>query len=200
MGVPSHSGHGCGSATLNSHSTQPDPQSSFQRALCPLLVLGQCFALMPVSGLTGHDASTLRFRWRSPRVVYTCLSLSGILCQLYFCVRELSTGNRIAYTACGEWSSAWVCSLLYANELMPISRAILEKLRAAQLVRNFTPFVEPGGPRQCSQKTVTGHYPEPDKSTPYFPIQFILRCVISGLPPLCEICALQCCYTAWIGS
>jgi hypothetical protein len=108
MAVPKTSGHVCESATFETHCRQPDSQNSFQRALCPLLVLGQCFALMPVSGLTGHDADTLRFRWLSRRVVYTCMSLIGILCHLYFCVRELVTGNRITYAACGKWSSAWI--------------------------------------------------------------------------------------------
>lgn len=114
MDVPCKSGHRCTSAAFKSHDTRPDTQSSFQRALRPLLVLGQCFALMPVSGLTGRDASTLRFRWLSLRVVYTCLSLIAILCHLYFCIRELITGNHITYAACGKWSSAWVlCSIVY---------------------------------------------------------------------------------------
>lgn len=114
MDVPDKSGHGCTSATCKSHDTRPDTQNSFQRALCPLLVLGQCFALMPVSGLTGRDASTLRFRWISPSVVYTCLSLIGILCHLYFSARELITGDTITYAACGKWSSAWIlCSIVY---------------------------------------------------------------------------------------
>lgn len=84
-------------------STMPDPRNSFQRALCPLLVAGQCFALMPVSGLTDHDASTLHFRWLSARVAYTFLSLAGILCHLCCCVRELVISDRITYSACGKW-------------------------------------------------------------------------------------------------
>ncbi|KDR10131.1 gustatory receptor 5a for trehalose-like isoform X2 [Zootermopsis nevadensis] len=74
--------------------------NSFQRALCPLLVAGQCFALMPVSGLTGYDASTLQFRWLSPRVAYTFLSLVGIFCHLCVCVRELVVADHITYSAC----------------------------------------------------------------------------------------------------
>ncbi|PNF29870.1 hypothetical protein B7P43_G09535 [Cryptotermes secundus] len=89
------------SATFEDDHTWPDAScNSFQRALCPLLVAGQCFALMPVSGLTGHDASTLRFRWRSPRVAYSVLSLVGILLHLYFCLRELCTAHRVTYSAC----------------------------------------------------------------------------------------------------
>ena len=114
MDVPGNSGHGYTSAAFKRHDTRPDSQSSFQRALCPLLVLGQCFALMPVSGLKGRDASTLRFRGLSPRVRCTCLSLIGILCHLYFCMLELITGNRITYVACGKWSSAWIlCCIVY---------------------------------------------------------------------------------------
>jgi hypothetical protein len=96
------SGSDCLTAAIKDESTRPDASNSFQRALCPLLVAGQCFALMPVSGLTGHDASTLRFRWCSPRVAYTMLSLVGILYHLYFCLWDLCTAHRITYSACGK--------------------------------------------------------------------------------------------------
>ena len=76
----------------------------------------------------GHDASTLRFRWLSARVVYTFVSLIGILYHLYFCVRELITGNGITYAACGKWSSAWMLFSIVYNELTARNRVILEKL------------------------------------------------------------------------
>jgi len=171
MDVPAKSGHGYTSAAFKSHDTRPDTQSSFQRALSPLLVLGQCFALMPVSGLTGRDASTLRFRWLSPRVVYTCLSLIGILCHLYFCMRELITGNRITYAACGKWSSAWIlCSIVYkwTNTMEQSSSWEASSCSPSSIISCV--LWNPGGSLQCSQKPAAEQYPEPDKSTPHFPI------------------------------
>lgn len=88
-----------------------DARNSFQRALCPLLVAGQCFGLMPVSGLTGHDASNLQFRWLSTGVAYTFLSLIGNLCHFCFCIRDLVTSHNITYSACGKWRTGrvWIC-------------------------------------------------------------------------------------------
>jgi hypothetical protein len=103
MDVPKHSASGSLSTTFEEQHTRPGTRNSFQRALCPMLLVGQCFALMPVSGLTGHDASTLRFRWRSPRVAYTVLSLVGILFHLYFCLWDLFALERLTYSACGKW-------------------------------------------------------------------------------------------------
>jgi hypothetical protein len=103
MDVPKHSGSGRLCTTFEVQHTRPGTRNSFQRALCPLLLVGQCFALMPVSGLTGLDASTLRFRWRSPRVAYTILSLVGILFHLYYCLWDLFAMDRITYSACGKW-------------------------------------------------------------------------------------------------
>jgi hypothetical protein len=103
MDIPKCPGDGHKGRTFREErSICSDGRNSFQRALYPLLVTGQCFALMPVCGLSGHDAATLRFRWCSPRVAYTFVSLAGSLCHLYFCMRELCTMNRITYSACGK--------------------------------------------------------------------------------------------------
>lgn len=171
MNVPGKSGHGCTSAAFKSHDMRPDTQSSFQRALSPLLVLGQCFALMPVSGLMGRDASTLRFRWLSPRVMYTCLSLIAILCHLYFCMRELITANRITYAACGKWSSAWIlCSFVYKCTTIMEQSSSWEASSCSPSSTISCFLWNPQGSLECSQKPAAEQYPEPDKSTPHFPI------------------------------
>ena len=76
-------------------------RNSFQRSLCPLLVAGQFFALMPVSGLMGHDASTLRFRWCSLRVAFSLFSMLGISFLLGMQAWDLYDTPDITYSACG---------------------------------------------------------------------------------------------------
>ncbi|RLZ02213.1 Gustatory receptor 1 [Cephus cinctus] len=50
---------------------------SLYSALKPIMVLAQCFALVPVSGVYSKDASCLKFSWRSPRILYQFISLIG---------------------------------------------------------------------------------------------------------------------------
>ena len=81
---------------------QQDSKNSFQRSLCTTLVAGQCFALLPVSGITGHDASSLKFRWISPRVLFSCLSMVGISFSLALQTWDLVKSSKITYSSCGE--------------------------------------------------------------------------------------------------
>jgi len=56
---------------------------------------------------------------------------------------------------------------------IPWSRVLLEKLRVAELVKNSPSFYEPEGSLPCSQKPATGHYLEPDESSPHFTTLFL---------------------------
>lgn len=61
-----------------------------------VLFVAQCFAQMPVIGITEPDARYLKFTWRSWRVVYCILNIigSGFLC-IFFIYRTIVHGSDI---------------------------------------------------------------------------------------------------------
>ncbi|KAL7303890.1 hypothetical protein TKK_0004011 [Trichogramma kaykai] len=65
--------------------------SSLHCALRPIIILAQVFAVFPVSGVNSSDASTLEFTWRSPKIVYCCLSSLGSLVLTLFSIYRLAT-------------------------------------------------------------------------------------------------------------
>ncbi|XP_021936077.1 gustatory receptor for sugar taste 64f-like isoform X2 [Zootermopsis nevadensis] len=60
--------------------------SSFHRTIAPLTVMAQCFALLPVHGVTAPSPKALRFRWMSARVAYTIAVLFSLLFMVFFCI------------------------------------------------------------------------------------------------------------------
>jgi hypothetical protein len=57
--------------------------------------------------------------------------------------------------------------------VLQLTNAIREKLPVVQLFMNFPKFDGTQGSLPGSQKPYIGLYPEPDKSSPYHPIQNI---------------------------
>ncbi|XP_014232823.1 gustatory receptor for sugar taste 64f-like [Trichogramma pretiosum] len=68
-----------------------DGQRSLHCALRPIIILAQVFAVFPISGVNSSDASTLEFTWRSPKIVYCCLSSLGSLVLTLFSIYRLAT-------------------------------------------------------------------------------------------------------------
>lgn len=52
-------------------------------------------------------------------------------------------------------------------------RSVLNSRRTLYELRNSTPFIKPDGSLPCSQTSAIGSYPEPVKSSPHLPIQFL---------------------------
>ncbi|XP_023708030.1 gustatory receptor for sugar taste 64f [Cryptotermes secundus] len=68
------------------HAAVTDPEvNTFHRAIASIVVLAQCFGLLPVHGVTAPSAQSLRFRWASARVVYTAFVLCLLLFMVLFC-------------------------------------------------------------------------------------------------------------------
>jgi len=59
-------------------------------------------------------------------------------------------------------------------------RVLLEKLIVTQLVKKSLAFIEPKGSLPCL-KSATGPYLEPDESSAYLPLLFLL-CMLHVLP------------------
>ncbi|ALC49894.1 Gr5a, partial [Drosophila busckii] len=66
---------------------------SFQQAVAPVLLVAQCFCLMPVQGLSAYSVRKLHFTWRSWR---TCWSLAFIVSSLLDTVFNI---NLMAHNA-----------------------------------------------------------------------------------------------------
>lgn len=46
---------------------------SFQEAVAPLLILAECFAIMPVIGIKSGSAAKMYFAWASVRTIYSII-------------------------------------------------------------------------------------------------------------------------------
>ncbi|XP_069700808.1 uncharacterized protein [Periplaneta americana] len=68
-----------------------DDSNSFHRAMSPVIVTAQCFGLLPVQGVTGPSAKSLRFKWKSLRVGYSLFGLIGSSVNIIFSVILLET-------------------------------------------------------------------------------------------------------------
>lgn len=52
-----------------------------------VLVLGQIFAVMPLSGVTSKTAKNLKFKWFDLRTLYTFLVMIGIFIMIMVCFK-----------------------------------------------------------------------------------------------------------------
>nr|AUD08731.1 gustatory receptor 11 [Nilaparvata lugens] len=77
-------------ADLNKGPHTPD---ELHVALRPVLVLAQCFALMPLYGVSSPHPKHLRFQWFSIRVLYTCaLVVGSITIVILSIIRTVNNG------------------------------------------------------------------------------------------------------------
>lgn len=65
---------------------------SFQEAISPILVMAQCFGIMPVVGVKSKSASKLKFQWKSVRVAYSFVAF--ILALIYAVMTIAKTLSR----------------------------------------------------------------------------------------------------------
>nr|CAD7444096.1 unnamed protein product [Timema bartmani] len=76
-------------------------KNSFLVAIRSAMIAGQCFALLPVYGITSGDASALRFRWLSLRTVYSLFMSGGSLMSAVFCFMKMTNdGYSFSNFAC----------------------------------------------------------------------------------------------------
>ncbi|XP_031780266.1 gustatory receptor for sugar taste 64f isoform X3 [Nasonia vitripennis] len=75
----------------NSGANLVESTRSFHCALRPIIILAQCFAVFPVSGVRSPDATHLKFTWRSFKILYCCLSTLGSIVLMFFSVYRLAT-------------------------------------------------------------------------------------------------------------
>ncbi|CAG2066341.1 unnamed protein product, partial [Timema podura] len=66
-----------------------DDPNSFHRCMRSVLIVGQCFSLMPIRGISGGEASSLRFRWFHWSLFYSSLVIGGCLFMLGVAVEKI---------------------------------------------------------------------------------------------------------------
>lgn len=75
---------------------------SFQEAVAPLLIVAECFAIMPVIGVKSASASKMYFTWMSVRTIYSVIVfvLMAMLSVLTVCV---TLEKDVEFDSVGEW-------------------------------------------------------------------------------------------------
>lgn len=95
----------CNSVYINVRNVSiksPEPiekcEGIFRYAVSPLIMIGQLFGVMPVSGITSGPSSKIKFEWKSKRTIYSFIitvALSIHTLVLFGCIlnmHRISTG------------------------------------------------------------------------------------------------------------
>ncbi|XP_032670842.1 gustatory receptor for sugar taste 64f-like isoform X1 [Odontomachus brunneus] len=93
-----------------------DPSTdSFHSAMRPIIMLAQCFSMLPVCGVNKLDASYLRFTWRSLKILYSAAVLLGVFSMTVFNVLWIfATGiNSTKMTAFVFYATSLVTAVLF---------------------------------------------------------------------------------------
>lgn len=83
-------------------------KGSFFDAIGPILQISQWFGLMPVDGVNSKNISSVKFRWKSLKSLYSfvfvvCGSIEAILCIRLILLRGMTLGYSI--TVCFQLTS-----------------------------------------------------------------------------------------------
>ncbi|XP_011647786.1 gustatory receptor for sugar taste 64f-like isoform X1 [Pogonomyrmex barbatus] len=110
---------------------------SLHAAMRPIIMLAQCFSMLPVCGVNKPDASYLRFTWRSPKILYTAIViLTVFVMSVGNVLRLLTTGiNSVKMTTFVFYATAVVTAVMFVRLAMqwPCLALTWEKLE-----REFT--------------------------------------------------------------
>ncbi|KAG7202791.1 hypothetical protein KM043_009958 [Ampulex compressa] len=101
--------------SIPSADTYNPGADSLHASMRPIIMLAQCFSLLPVSGVNTPDATHLKFSWRSPKILYSALSFAGSLTMTIFNIlRIIATGiNSTKMTSLVFYGTNLVAALLF---------------------------------------------------------------------------------------
>lgn len=96
---------------------------SFHEAIGSVLVIAQCFGVMPVCGVKCDSAEQLRFEWQSVRAVYSAIAFVGVV--WYMGLTIWNTANQdIDFSQIG-WCTLFTLHLVQFNQHDCINLLIL---------------------------------------------------------------------------
>ncbi|KAK2575502.1 hypothetical protein KPH14_011223 [Odynerus spinipes] len=105
---------------------------SLHASMRPIIVLANCFSMLPVCGVNSPDASCLKFTWRSPKLLYTAVSCLGATVMTVFNIIQFATTgiNSIKTTSLVFYGTSVIASLLFLRlaRLWPRLALTWEKL------------------------------------------------------------------------
>ncbi|XP_043500327.1 gustatory receptor for sugar taste 64f-like [Polistes fuscatus] len=113
---------------------------SFHASIRPIILLANCFSMLPVSGVNTPDASYLKFTWRSPKLLYTIVSFLGCTVMTVFNILQFAnTGfNSLKTTSLVFYGTSLLASLLFMKlaKLWPCLALTWEKLEREFMFRH----------------------------------------------------------------
>ncbi|XP_039303812.1 gustatory receptor for sugar taste 64f isoform X2 [Solenopsis invicta] len=113
---------------------------SMHAAMRPIIMLAQCFSMLPVCGVNKPDASYLRFTWRSLKILYTAVVFLGVLLiSITNILRLLNTGiNSAKMTGFVFYATALVTAIQFVRLAMqwPCLALTWEKLEREFISRH----------------------------------------------------------------
>uniref|UniRef100_A0A0U5AXB0 Gustatory receptor n=1 Tax=Reticulitermes speratus TaxID=60591 RepID=A0A0U5AXB0_9NEOP len=77
---------------MNTVTLNEENVNSFHHAISSVVVTAQCFGLLPVLGITGPNATSVRFRWCSFRTVFSIFILLGTGLNMCFSIVLMRSG------------------------------------------------------------------------------------------------------------
>ncbi|XP_014475213.1 PREDICTED: gustatory receptor for sugar taste 64f-like isoform X2 [Dinoponera quadriceps] len=116
--VPERSPRFSVSAPVVPSSDTFDPSTdSLHSAMRPIIMLAQCFSMLPVCGVTKPDASYLRFTWRSLKILYSGVIFLGVFMLTVFNVLWMfTTGvNSSRMTTFAFYATTLVTAVLFVQ-------------------------------------------------------------------------------------
>ncbi|GLV41644.1 Gustatory receptor 64e [Carabus blaptoides fortunei] len=116
-------------------------KSSFYRAIGPVLIMSQCFGLMPVNGIMRRDITYIHFKWLSPKMFY-CLSaiIGAVVTTVLYFIQFINYDKQFPdIVNIVFFSSSAICGVLFIK----LARAWLslnEKWLSMELAMRNCPF------------------------------------------------------------
>lgn len=120
--------------TILAKRSSINSEGSFREAIWPFLAVGQCFGVMPVSGVKNHSISALQFEWKSLRTMYSVFVISTVVIYTSFLIWKTLIAQIEFNTACKnckdklksecDWDQIILIHILTAFLLFYISNSI----------------------------------------------------------------------------
>ncbi|XP_047354719.1 gustatory receptor 5a for trehalose-like [Vespa velutina] len=113
---------------------------SFHASIRPIILLANCFSILPVSGVNSPDASYLKFTWYSPKLLYTIVFFLSTTVMTVLNVLQFTTGINSMKMTTGLvfYGTSLIASLLFLKlaKLWPCLALTWEKVEREFMFRH----------------------------------------------------------------